>query len=121
MTNEEIAQECERLFQAGGPRVYSFYSERNVVRPSLWSATKALRYVEEGEQIWQRRKVRGAQRYEWVHVNKPNAPKQYSHGDDVAHALELAQRVARLNPDAGEIGAGMLRSLVELARKVYPQ
>lgn len=32
------------------------------------------------------------------------------------HRLTLIQRVARLNPDAGEIGAGMLASLVVAAR-----
>lgn len=35
--------------------------------------------------------------------------------------LVLAYRVARLNPDAGEIGAGMLKSLVEDARSVVLQ
>lgn len=33
-------------------------------------------------------------------------------------ALALAQRIANLNPDAGEIGEGMLRSLVEDAQRV---
>lgn len=33
-----------------------------------------------------------------------------------ARALALARRVARLNPTAGAIGAGMLASLVEEAR-----
>lgn len=33
-----------------------------------------------------------------------------------APLIPLARRVATLNPDAGEIGAGMLASLVEVAR-----
>ena len=37
---------------------------------------------------------------------------------DILALYALAERVARLNPDAGEIGAGMLASLVEQARAV---
>lgn len=35
----------------------------------------------------------------------------------VTNALNLAAQVAALNPEAGEIGAGMLANLVALARK----
>lgn len=35
----------------------------------------------------------------------------------VLELVHLAERVARLNPDAGEIGAGMLASLVADARR----
>lgn len=36
----------------------------------------------------------------------------------VMEVFELLQRLANLNPNAGEIGAGMLASLVDDARKI---
>jgi len=37
---------------------------------------------------------------------------------DIMALHSLAQRVAALNPDAGEIGAGMLADLVATARRI---
>lgn len=37
---------------------------------------------------------------------------------DIMALHSLAQRVANLNPDAGEIGAGMLADLVATARRI---
>lgn len=38
--------------------------------------------------------------------------------DDIMELHRLALRVANLNPDAGEIGAGMLADLVATARRI---
>lgn len=43
---------------------------------------------------------------------------RYVPAETPSDALALARRVANLNPDAGEIGEGMLRSLVEDARRI---
>lgn len=38
---------------------------------------------------------------------------------ELDRALSLVGMVARLNPDAGEIGAGMLANLVQVARAIH--
>jgi len=47
------------------------------------------------------------------------SPQEQRH-DKLQALEELAQMVAKLNPDAGEIGAGMLANLVEKAREINP-
>ena len=61
---EEIARECERLFQNGGPRVYSAEGEH--LMPSSMSGAAAARCALPGQTIYARRKV-GA-RYAWVQL-----------------------------------------------------
>lgn len=51
--------------------------------------------------------------------------QSYYFADDAIHDIlqlaRLVQRVANLNPDAGEIGAGMLASLVSDAREILEE
>lgn len=53
------------------------------------------------------------------HMNRRNAAARRNASIDkrIAPLVTLAHRVAMLNPDAGEIGPGMLASLVEDARQ----
>lgn len=65
MTPKQIADECERLFQLRGPKVFAFDPERGTVRSSPWGALRTIRLAEPGMQIWARRKVPKEFRYEW--------------------------------------------------------
>ena len=62
-----IAAECERLFQAGGPRVYlrpRNPSHAGDLRPSQMSAARMVsNYAEADETVLARRKT--GQRYAW--------------------------------------------------------
>jgi hypothetical protein len=61
----EAARECERLFQAGGPRVYSRDEARGDMRLLPWDHSPAavLRFVGNDVVVYARRKV--GRKYEW--------------------------------------------------------
>lgn len=70
MTPTDIQAECERLFQNGGPKVYTYNPERFIphLRASHTTAKRALLHADAGDQVWARRKMRAERRYEWVMV-----------------------------------------------------
>ena len=68
-TPPAVAKECERRFQAGGPRIYYFDGAGNVVTPLHQSTVRAtLDGAGEGQGCAQRRKVVLESRYAWVVV-----------------------------------------------------
>lgn len=68
LTHKEIAAECERLFQAGGPKVYTFRVEKfyQSIRGSQRSGRSALEYAFKGEVVYARRKYRNE--YRWINL-----------------------------------------------------
>lgn len=62
---DDIARECERLFQNGGPRVYVQEPTGwgSTLKPTQLSATAALRCAETDQVVLARRK--DGQRYVW--------------------------------------------------------
>lgn len=66
-TDEEVARECERRFQNGGPRIYVYDEKRSSpfnVRPSHHKSGKqAVSYAFKGEHVYQRRRVSSAWRF----------------------------------------------------------
>lgn len=65
MTEDQIAKECERLFQNGGPKVYTYDPARAwCVTPSFHNTKRTLSYFNDSSiQVWSRRKV--GQLYRW--------------------------------------------------------
>ena len=58
---------------------------------------------------------------EYMAFDMSDAAKMYAIDDakqDILQLYKLAERVANLNKDAVEIGAGMLNSLVDEARRI---
>ena len=62
---EHVAAECERRFQAGGPRVYVVETDGRI-QPTQMSGTRAARGAFADQVVYARRKVNG--RYAWVQI-----------------------------------------------------
>ena len=58
-----------------------------------------------------------------VHMRRVDAGGHFTEADAraIVTAMSLAARVARLNAEAGEIGAGMLADLIEQARRALAE
>ena len=68
MTSDEIAKQCETLFQNGGPAVYTYNPDRRTLRPSYYSAARTVRLADSDHHVWARRKVSRETRYTWKQV-----------------------------------------------------
>lgn len=55
LTPADIALACERLFQAGGPRVY-VQDPDGTIRPSYLSAARTVAHKDPEQTVWARRK-----------------------------------------------------------------
>lgn len=65
-SNDEKAKaECERLFQAGGPKVYFQNEPGGPLRASSFSARRSVDIRDSGQAVYARQKNRMTGRYEW--------------------------------------------------------
>lgn len=64
-THQEIAAECERKFQAGGPKVY-IRSPNGRLEPSQHSGRRSVQLAFKGESVYARRKY--GREYRWIKV-----------------------------------------------------
>jgi hypothetical protein len=116
MTNDQIAAECERAFQAGGPRVFTFNPERSTFRPSALSAKRTAELAESDHAVWARRKDAGL--YVWKCVSAPK-PKRQGLADILRTALADRRHLAPDNMAENELldAIGMARDLIELVKE----
>lgn len=68
MNDEEIRAECERLFQAGGPKVYLVDRAAKTIKPSPHSGAGAVRNAFPGIEVW--RRVKSTIRYDFNCVGR---------------------------------------------------
>lgn len=73
MTEDQIKAECERLFQAGGPRLYTFDPLRSSFRAEHGRASWVAETAGSEYQAWQRRKMPKTGKYEWKQVGSRKA------------------------------------------------
>lgn len=67
MTEQEIIAECERRFQAGGPKVYVYEPMICKLIGSAFSAKRVLELADAGMTVWARRKVGAVYRWRAAH------------------------------------------------------
>lgn len=67
---ERIKEDCESMFQGGGPRTYivTFASDRFVLRPIADGRRAALMLASVDQKVFARCKVRNERRYEWKEI-----------------------------------------------------
>ena len=67
MDEKQIAEECERQFQNGGPKVYVYNPKCGSLQPSVTNKKGALWSADDGEQVWWRGKDGRVYRWKVAH------------------------------------------------------
>lgn len=68
MTDDQIKAECEREFQRTGAKVVLFNPKLGTCASGSMSGKREAELAWTGIQVWQRRKVFGANRYHWIRL-----------------------------------------------------